>query len=111
MTPHNESFTNKIESVQYNAALAITGPIKSTSRERLYQELGLESLCDRQWYRRLTMFFNIIKDKSPSYLTNYLPNLQFSHNVNRNNLFIYLFIFLFLFFLIKVLHGKLTIYK
>ena len=45
--PHNESFTNKIESVQYNAALAITGAIKGTSRERLYQELGLESLSDR----------------------------------------------------------------
>ena len=44
-------------------------------------------LSDRRWYRRLTMFFNIIKDKSPSYLTNYLPSLQFSHNVNRNNLF------------------------
>ena len=29
------------------------------------------------------MFFNIIKDKSPSYLINYLPILQFSHNVNR----------------------------
>ena len=85
--PHNESFTNKIESVQYNAALAITGAIKGTSRERLYQELGLESLSDRRWYRRLTMFFNIIKGKSPSYLTNYLPSLQFSHNVNRNNLF------------------------
>ena len=84
---HNESFTNKIESVQYNAALAITGAIKGTSRERLYQELGLESLSDRQWYRRLTMFFNIRKDKSPSCLTNYLPSLQFSHNVNRNNLF------------------------
>ena len=45
--PHNESFTNKIESVQYNAALAITGAIKGTSRERLYQELGLESISDR----------------------------------------------------------------
>ena len=33
-----------MESVQYNAALAITGAIRSTSREKLYQELGLESL-------------------------------------------------------------------
>ena len=85
--PHNEVFTNKIESVQYNAALAITGAIKGTSRERLYQELGLESLCDRRWYRRLILFFNIIKNKSPSYLKNYLPSLQFSYNINRSNLF------------------------
>ena len=40
----NESFQNKLESVQYNAALAITGAIRGSSREKLYQELGLESL-------------------------------------------------------------------
>ena len=27
--------------VQYNAALAITGAIRGSSREKLYQELGL----------------------------------------------------------------------
>ena len=46
-----------IESVQYNAALAITGAIKDSSRERLYQALGLESLSDRRLYRRLVLFF------------------------------------------------------
>ena len=44
--PHNDTFCKMIESVQYNAALAITGAIKGFSRERLYQELGLESLSD-----------------------------------------------------------------
>ena len=29
--PNNESFCNKIERVQYNAALAITGAIRETS--------------------------------------------------------------------------------
>ena len=43
----NESFQNKLESVQYNAALAITGAIGGSSREKLYQELGLESLKSR----------------------------------------------------------------
>ena len=57
--PHYQSLSDRIESVQYNAALAITGSIRGASRERLYQELGLESLSNRQWYRRLTMFFNI----------------------------------------------------
>ena len=28
-----------MESIQYNAALAITGAIRGTSREKLYQEL------------------------------------------------------------------------
>ena len=40
----NESFQNKLECVQYDAALAITGAIRGSSREKLYQELGLESL-------------------------------------------------------------------
>ena len=35
-------------SLQYNAAVAITGAIRGTSREKLYQELGLESLCKRR---------------------------------------------------------------
>ena len=30
------SLANKIESVQYNAALAITGAIRGTSKEKLY---------------------------------------------------------------------------
>ena len=42
--PENESFSSKIESVQYNAYLAITGAIRGTSQEKRYQELGLETL-------------------------------------------------------------------
>ena len=42
--PSNESFCNKLEIAQYNAALAITGLIQETSRVKLHQELGLESL-------------------------------------------------------------------
>ena len=38
----NESFLQRIESIQYNAAVAITGAIRVTSSEKLYQELGLE---------------------------------------------------------------------
>ena len=42
--PNNESFTSKLERVQYKACLAITGAIQGTSRERLNKELGLESV-------------------------------------------------------------------
>ena len=37
--PDNENSENKIEKVQYNACLAITGAIQRTSREKLYEEL------------------------------------------------------------------------
>ena len=33
----NESFHQRIESIQYNAAIAITGAISGTSSEKLYQ--------------------------------------------------------------------------
>ena len=41
---YNDSFHQKINSIQYDAALAITSTIRGTYREKLYQELGLESL-------------------------------------------------------------------
>ena len=44
--PLNESLKRKIEMVQYNAALIITGAFKETSRDKIYQELGLESLAE-----------------------------------------------------------------
>ena len=37
---YNDSFHQKLESIQYNAALAMTGAIRGTSSEKLYQELG-----------------------------------------------------------------------
>ena len=41
---YTASFRQKIESVQYNSALATTGAIRGTSKEKRYHELGLESL-------------------------------------------------------------------
>ena len=46
--PHNESVCEKLESIQYKVALAITGAIQGTSRKKIYQELGLESLGARR---------------------------------------------------------------
>ena len=50
--PNNSRLSDKIESVQYNAALAITGAIRGTSKEKLYQEVRLELLEYRRWLRR-----------------------------------------------------------
>ena len=57
--PNKESLNQKIERVQYNAALAITGAIKGTYQGRLYNELGLESLEFRRWFRKLCTFYKI----------------------------------------------------
>ena len=48
----NESFSEKLESVQHKAALGITNAMQGTSRDKIYQELGLELLKSRRWYKR-----------------------------------------------------------
>ena len=45
---YNTSFHQNIESIQNTAALAITGAVRGTSREKLCQELGFESLQQRR---------------------------------------------------------------
>ena len=69
--PFNESFKRKIEMVQFKVDLMITGAIKEIPRDRLYQELGLESLADRRWSRRLFFFHRVIHGLLLSYLQNY----------------------------------------
>ena len=56
----HESFYQKIESIQYNACLAITGAIRGGSREKIYQELGLESLQHRRWIENYVTFIKYI---------------------------------------------------
>ena len=77
------SFHHKLESIQYNACLAITGAIRSTSKEILHHELGLELLQLPRWYRKLGMFYKIYKDKSPQYLFKQIPEKTHAY-ITRN---------------------------
>ena len=82
----NVTFSQMIESVQYNAALAITGAIRGSSRDKLYHELGLESLHDRRWYRKLCFYYNIRHKNCPLYLTELFPIVEpscYSLRLNR----------------------------
>ena len=74
--PHNESVCEKLESVQYKVALAMAAAVQGTSREKIYQELGLESLRARRWYKRLSCMFKIVKEEAPNYLINLIPKIQ-----------------------------------
>ena len=71
----NEYFQNKLEFVQYNAALTITGAIRGSSREKLYQKLGLKSLKSRRRNQKLCLFFKLKKSKHPSYLFDMIPKV------------------------------------
>ena len=50
-----------MESIEFNAAVSIASAIVGTSRENLYQQLGLESLPKKRWYRKLCYFFKIFE--------------------------------------------------
>ena len=84
--PQNESFYEKLESVRYKLALAITGAIQGSSREKIYQELGLESLKSRRWNKRLCCMFKIMNEKAPNYLTNLIPKCNQPFRTRTNHI-------------------------
>ena len=73
----------KLASVQYSAALDVSGAWRGTSREKLYAELGWESLSSRRWSRRLKLFYKIINNMSPAYTTDPILQLQQSQYALR----------------------------
>ena len=81
---YNASFHQKLEKVQYDACIAITGAIRGTSKEKIYQELGLESLESRRWFRKLCFFFKNLKNKSQDYLFRIVPQRRSSY-ITRNS--------------------------
>ena len=79
------NFTQRIEQTQYSAALAVAGAWRGTNRQKLYNELGWESLYNRRWYRRLCHFFNLRKTGNPPYLFAELPTERTLHYGLRGN--------------------------
>ena len=74
----------KLESVQYSAARAVTGTWKGTPREKLYTELGWESLSSRRWSRRLILFSKIMNNLTPLYTTEPIPQPHQTNYLLRN---------------------------
>ena len=71
--PNNQSFFNKIEAVQYIAALTITNTVKGSFRMKLYKQLGIESLSFCQCFRHLCTFYKIKTQCTPKYLYKLIP--------------------------------------
>ena len=61
--PSNDLFSN--------AAVAITGAIKGTSRKKLYKELGLEYLQQKRWMSFL--LYKVVLTKIPAYIYDFIP--------------------------------------
>ena len=50
--------------------------MKGTSREKLYQELGLEYIQQRRWMRRFCLFYKVVITKLPAYIYDIIPPLR-----------------------------------
>ena len=59
--------------------LDITGTIRGTSREKLYQLLGPESLKDRRWLGQLFYLHKVLSTKLPTYFYELIPPIINSH--------------------------------
>ena len=67
------SLMEKVEKIQYQAALAITGAWQGSSRSKMYDELGWETLSDGRNCRRVLQIHKIINNNTISYLKDKLP--------------------------------------
>ena len=67
------SLMEKVERIQYQAALAISCAWKGSSRSKIYDELAWETLSDRRKYRRVLQIHKIIGNNTLSYLNEKLP--------------------------------------
>ena len=84
--PNNDSFTDKIEQLQYKACLAITEAIQATSIECLYNELGIESLSNRRWVESFVLSINYwqLKALSTFSILYHLVKVFMTHARNRD---------------------------
>ena len=83
----NEDFQNKIENFQYRTCLVITVGIQGTSREQLYDELGLYSLVRRSWCNKLVFFYSnckLFSNKLSLFLSRFLFSRKLSVNIIIN---------------------------
>ena len=81
---YNNSFHQKLESIQYNAALVLTGAISGSSGEKLRQELRSKSLQQRQWFGKLCYFFKITKNLSTKYLFDKILTTRTAYRTRNN---------------------------
>ena len=85
----NKWFKEKLEFIQYNKCLALTEAIMVIPKENIYQELALESLRDRRWYRNICLFYKVLENENPKYLFCLIPNrrsLYTTSNIHNTSL-------------------------
>ena len=71
---HNcsQDLMSMIESIQYKVGLLVSGCWQGTNRDKLYNELGWDSLSARRLFHRLSLYRKIKANEAPGYLNPYV---------------------------------------
>ena len=77
--------SDELESIQRQAALAITRAYSHTTHVNLLRECGLQTLKDRRSQAKSILFFKIKKGKAPEYLQDLIPQEVGTANYNLRN--------------------------
>ena len=67
----NES--HLIEHVQYQSAMVVMGAMRGTSRSRVLEDLAWEDMKTRRLVHKLILYFKIVNNHVPEYLSKLLP--------------------------------------
>ena len=67
------TMSEKMENVQRQAALAISGAYRHTKHTNLLKELGLALLSQRRIVSKVVLLYKMITDRTPAYLRSLLP--------------------------------------
>jgi len=83
----SDTLNKKLEQVQREFCLLITGAYKKTKHDLLLSECGLESLSIRRKQKKLIMLYKIINNLVPQYLRDVCPQLtQTRHDYMLRNI-------------------------
>ena len=79
---------NDIENIQMEAARIASGTTKLVSIEHLYSEIGWDTLEARRRKQKLTLFYKMVHNLTPNYLTSLIPstvNETSNYNLRNSN--------------------------
>ena len=73
-------FADRLEKIQIECLRIITGITVSSSLDQLYIESGFPTLSIRRKFHRLIMYYKIINNEAPQYLSDLMPMRSTEHN-------------------------------
>ena len=61
----------------------MTGAIRGTSKDKFYKHPSLEYLSFKRWFKRLCLFYKILKGLTPKYLYDLIPRPRHFKNIRN----------------------------